>query len=78
MPVVQISTFKIADQQKAEALLKEVTAAVNRTLGVPLDKISTYLHEVEPSRWADAGVIGSDPGFQTKSRRISYEDGEAS
>lgn len=77
MPVVQISTFKIADQQKAEALLREVTAAVNRVTGIPLDKISTYLNEIEPARWADAGVIGSDPDFQTKSRRLAYDGNES-
>lgn len=76
MPVVQISTFRISDQQKAEALLREVTAAVHRVTGIPLDKISTYLNEIEPSRWADAGVIGSDPDFQTKSRRLAYDGNE--
>ncbi len=72
MPVIQISTFKIADQQKAEDLLTEVTAAMHRVTGVPLDKISAFLTEVEPSRWADAGVVGSHPEFPSRSRRMSY------
>ncbi|HAA45465.1 tautomerase family protein [Halomonas sp. NPDC076908] len=72
MPVIHISTFKIADQEKAQALLEEVTAAMHRVTGVPLDKISAYLTEVEPSRWADAGILGSDPTFQTQSRRKTY------
>lgn len=50
MPVIQISTFKMADQQKAEELLAEVTAAMHRVTGVPLDKISAFLTEVEPCR----------------------------
>jgi len=73
MPVIQISTFEIDDQKKAEALLDEVTAAVHRVLGVPLDKISTYLVEVAPKRWADAGVVGSAPDFPVLSRRKSYD-----
>lgn len=77
MPVIQISTFKINDQAKAEALLKEVTDAMHRVTGVPLDKISAYLVETDPSRWADAGVIGSDPHFQTLSRRKTYEEGQS-
>lgn len=72
MPVVEISTFKINDQEKAETLLKEMTATLHRVTGVPLDKISVYLNEIEPSRWADAGVVGSDPEFQTLSRRKNY------
>lgn len=76
MPVIHIATFRIVDQQKAATLLEEVTAAVHRVTGVPLDKISAYLTEVEPARWADAGVIGSDPDFPTKSRRLTYEGDE--
>lgn len=72
MPTIHISTFKIADQKKAQQLLEEVTAALHRVTGIPLDKISAYLTEVEPSRWADAGILGSDPGFQKLSRRKFY------
>ncbi len=73
MPVIQISTFKMADEAKAKELLQELTATMHRVTGVPLDKISAFLTEVEPNRWADAGVIGSDPEFQVKSRRRSYK-----
>ncbi len=74
MPVVQISTFKMEDQQKATVLLQEVTAAMHRVTGIPLDKISVFLTEVEPTRWADAGVVGSHPDFPTLSRRKAYEE----
>lgn len=77
MPVIHISTFKMADQDKAQTLLEEVTAAMHRVTGVPLDKISAYMTEVEPSRWSDAGVLGTDPDFQTLSRRKSYEEEKA-
>ncbi|GGK30748.1 tautomerase family protein [Salinarimonas ramus] len=74
MPVIQISTFEIKDQEKAQALLEEVTAAMHRVTGVPLDKISCFLTEVAPARWADAGVVGSAPDFPTRSRRKSYDE----
>lgn len=77
MPVIQISTFAMNDQEKAEELLQEMTATMHRVTGVPLDKISVYLNEVSPSRWADAGIIGSDPDFPIKSRRKAYEDRKA-
>ncbi|WP_280568390.1 tautomerase family protein [Chromohalobacter sp. 296-RDG] len=76
MPIIHISTFKMTDQKKAKVLLEEVTAAMHRVTGVPLDKISAYLTEVEPFRWTDAGVLGSDPKFQIRSRRKSYDEGK--
>lgn len=76
MPVIHVSTFKMADEAKAKELLCELTAAMHKVTGVPLDKISAFLTEVDPGRWADAGVLGDDPDFQTKSRRKSYEEAE--
>ncbi|MBK5933700.1 4-oxalocrotonate tautomerase [Rhodovulum imhoffii] len=73
MPVVQIATFAMDDQQKAEELLTEMTATMHRVTGIPLDKISVYLTEIQPARWADAGVVGSDPDFRTASRRMDYD-----
>ncbi|WP_082537504.1 MULTISPECIES: tautomerase family protein [unclassified Aureimonas] len=76
MPVVQIATFEMKSQEKAEELLLEVTATVHRVTGIPLDKISVYLTEIVPARWADAGIVGSSPDFALKSRRKSYEEGQ--
>ena len=73
MPVVQIATFEMKDQEKAEELLVEMTATMHRVTGIPLDKISVYLTEISPSRWADAGAIGSSVDFAEKSRRKSYD-----
>ena len=78
MPVIQISTFEMKDQDKAQALLEEVTAAMHRVTGVPLDKISCFITEVSPARWADAGVVGSATDFPTRSRRKSYDEDTAS
>ena len=72
MPVIHIATWPIKDQDRVHALVDSVTRAVHDTLGVPLYKISVYLTEVPPSRWSDAGVLGSDPEFREKSRRASY------
>jgi len=77
MPVVQIATFAMKDQEKAEELLTEITATMHRVTGIPLDKISVYLTEISPSRWADAGVVGSAPDFAVKSRRKIYTEESA-
>ncbi len=74
MPVIQISTFEMKDQEKAQELLEEMTKTMHRVTGVPLDKISVYLNEINPSRWADAGVVGSASDFPARSRRHSYDE----
>lgn len=74
MPVVQIATFEMKDQEKVNELLAEMTATMHRVTNIPLDKISVYLTEISPSRWADAGVVGSAHDFSLKSRRKAYEE----
>ncbi|KQN57772.1 tautomerase [Erwinia sp. E602] len=72
MPFVQITTWKMSDESQVKAMVEAVTLAVHTTSGAPLDKISVVISEVEPSRWCDAGVLGSDPEFPVKSRRKGY------
>ncbi|MCW7539299.1 tautomerase family protein [Aquabacterium sp. A7-Y] len=74
MPVVQITTWPLKDEGAARALVEGVTRVVHESVGAPLDKISVYITEVPPTRWADAGVLGSDPEFRAKSRRLAYGD----
>lgn len=76
MPVIHIATWPIKDERVAQALIEGVTRVVHETSHVPLDKVSVYISEVEPSRWGDAGVLGTDPEFQKRSRRLSYEDSQ--
>ncbi len=77
MPVIQIATFEMKDQKKADDLLTEVTATMHRVTGIPLDKISVYLTEISPSRWADGGIVGNAPDFAVRSRRKSYTEDDA-
>lgn len=74
MPFVQITTWKMSDENQVKAMTEAVTLAVHNTSGAPLDKISVVISELAPSRWSDAGVLGSDPHFPTKSRRKTYEE----
>lgn len=74
MPVVHICTWPMSDEDKLRTMIEEVTRVVHQSSGAPLDKISVYVTEIAPSRWADGGVLGSDPSFPEKSRRQSYGD----
>ncbi|MTD28853.1 2-hydroxymuconate tautomerase [Erwinia sorbitola] len=74
MPFVNISTWKMNDEDQVKKMMEAVTLAVHQTSGAPLDKISVIITEINPSRWSDAGVSGNDPQFPTKSRRKSYEE----
>lgn len=74
MPYIHITSWPINDDEKAKKLLEEVTTVVHKILGCPLDKISISIQEVSPSRWSDAGIIGNDPEFATKSRLIAGKD----
>lgn len=76
MPVVQITTWPAKNEDEITALVGSVTRAVHESTGAPLDKISVFVCELQPSRWADAGVLGSDPEFPIKSRRREYGDSE--
>jgi 4-oxalocrotonate tautomerase len=73
MPVIQITTWPIEDEARAHSLVENVTHVVHEALGAPLDKISVYVTEVPPSRWGDAGILGSDASFPRTSRRLTYE-----
>ena len=74
MPVVHISTWPVKDESQITGLVDDVTRAVHEHTGAPLDKITVYINEVSPSRWADGGVLGSDVDFSKKSRRQGYGD----
>ncbi len=74
MPVIHITTWPIKDENQVQSLMEDVTYAVHKNTGAPLDKISVILSEISPSRWADAGVLGTNTEFQTKSRRKAYEE----
>lgn len=74
MPVIQVTTWKINNEQNVQLLIEDITRAVYEHCGAPLDKISVIINEVSPSRWADAGITGNDPTFPQQSRRKTYEE----
>jgi 4-oxalocrotonate tautomerase len=73
MPVIHVATWPIKDEAQVRAITEGITRVIHESLGAPLHKISVYVTEVPPSRWSDAGVLGSDPEFREKSRRSNYD-----
>lgn len=74
MPFIHIITWPVKNEQDLITLQEEVTFAVHKNSGAPLDKISVVISEIPPSRWADAGIPGNHADFPIKSRRKSYEE----
>ncbi len=55
MPVVRIEMWPgRTDEQKAK-LIREVTDAVVRTTGAPLESVTVVLYEVKKSHWGIGG-----------------------
>jgi len=74
MPFVHITTWPAKDENEIIRLQEDITLAVHKNTGAPLDKISVVITEVQPSRWADAGIPGNHKDFPVKSRRVNYEE----
>ncbi|MDC9613716.1 tautomerase family protein [Xenorhabdus khoisanae] len=74
MPFVQITTWNMNDENQIKSMVEDVTLAVHKNSGAPLDKISVVITEISPSRWSDAGILGNDLSFPIKSRRKTYEE----
>ncbi len=55
MPIVDISLLEGRDAKRKERLIREVTDAVERTLGVPRESIRVLLREVPPEHWGIGG-----------------------
>jgi 4-oxalocrotonate tautomerase len=72
MPIINITTWPTPAEIK-ERMMKEVTRVVHEVSGAPLDKITVYFQEISKDSWSEAGVLGSDPDFPSKSRKSSYE-----
>lgn len=68
MPIIHITTWAGQTDEKSKELVEALTETTHRVTGAPLDKITVYISEIPRNRWAEAGVLGDDPDFPTKSR----------
>ncbi|MDJ0465892.1 tautomerase family protein [Streptomyces sp. H27-C3] len=68
MPIVSVTTWPSKNDEQCRELVEELTATVHRVTGAPLDKITVYIQEVPQNRWAEGGVLGSNPEYARLSR----------
>jgi 4-oxalocrotonate tautomerase len=71
MPIINITTWPTPPEIK-EKMMIAITQVIHEVTGAPLDKITVLIQEVEKNSWCEAGALGSDPQFATKSRRKEY------
>jgi 4-oxalocrotonate tautomerase len=71
MPIINITTWPTPIDVK-EKLMQEITRVTHEITKAPLDKITVLIQEVEKNSWCEAGALGSDVDFVTKSRRKEY------
>jgi len=55
MPIVDISLLEGRDAKKKARLIREVTDAVERALGVPRESVRVLLREVPAEHWGVGG-----------------------
>ncbi|HEV7372938.1 tautomerase family protein [Arenibaculum sp.] len=72
MPIIEVTTWTGITDDKARELMESLTRTTVDVLKCPLDKVTVYVSEVPKARWSEAGTIGSDPDWATKSRRQGY------
>lgn len=60
MPILDITLLEGRDDQKKGELIRAVTDATVRSLGVPPEAVRVLLREISPSHFAVAGVRKSE------------------
>jgi len=60
MPLIQIHMLEGRDDVRKKALLEAVTAAVQQSIGAPLETIRVWIHEFSPSEYMAAGVLAAE------------------
>lgn len=61
MAFVSITLIQGRAPEQKRALYRELTEAVHRTLGVPVEQVRIALDEVPPLHFATAGVVKTGP-----------------
>jgi 4-oxalocrotonate tautomerase len=55
MPIVQIQIIEGRPPEKVEAMISEVTEAIHRTLGAPVETVRVLVHELPKANWGIGG-----------------------
>lgn len=61
MPIVEIKILKGRDTAAIERLIREVTDAVERSIGARRDTIRVLVHEIAGKHWGAGGKVKATP-----------------
>ncbi len=61
MPIIQITMIEGRSGEQKQAMYREVTDAIHRTLGAPRENVRIMIYEVPSQHFATAGVSKSGP-----------------
>lgn len=50
-------------------IITELTEAMHRVTGAPIDRITVFIAEIPRSQWGEGGITGDNPDFAALSRR---------
>lgn len=62
MPIIDVSLVTGRSASTKAELIRELTDAAERALGVPRETIRVLLREVPPENWGVAGAPKAEPG----------------
>jgi 4-oxalocrotonate tautomerase len=62
MPIAHISIMEGRTSEQVEAMILEVTAAIHRSLGAPVDTIRVLVEEVPKTHWGIGGKSAKSLG----------------
>ncbi|MGB8454882.1 MAG: tautomerase family protein [Anaerocolumna sp.] len=69
MSVVSVVGWKGITPENKKRWVKACTLVMKETLQESLDEIVVYINEIENNGWGQAGVLGNDKEWLTKSVR---------
>lgn len=75
MPIVDISLLEGRSAEQKRSLMREVTEAVVRTLGVPPQAVRVILREVSAEHWSVGGVPKSEEAPTVKPKHPGEPQG---
>jgi 4-oxalocrotonate tautomerase len=67
MPIVNITMIEGRTDNQKQAMFKEVTEAIHRTLGAPRESVRIMINEVPARHFATAGVAKTGPSSASPS-----------
>jgi 4-oxalocrotonate tautomerase len=62
MPIVHIQLMEGRSVEKIEAMISEVTQAVHRSLGAPVETVRVLVQEVPKTHWGIGGKTAKELG----------------